>query len=226
MSDVAPLDFDVSLAAGDRAMHYQGRLEAPGTLVLFGPSGAGKTLTLRALAGLVRPRQGHIRQRGRTLFDGTVCVPPQARRVGYIPQQGCLFPHLSVAENVGFGVPRRARAERVGAILKELDLAPFATRRPASLSGGEAQRVAVARALAPQPETLLLDEPFSSLDRSARRELRVWFAAHVRHRNLAVVLVTHDEDEALELGDRVVVIDGRRTVGAGAPRDVLSAPAP
>jgi len=227
VSDTDPLalDFDVELRVGTFHARHRGRMATPGTLVLFGPSGAGKTLTLRALAGLATPTAGVIRQRGRTIFDAAVrCdVPPQARRVGYVPQQGGLFPHLTVGGNVGFGVPRAARDARVREVLDELDLTPLADRRPASLSGGEAQRVAVARALAPSPDTLLLDEPFGALDRPTRAELGRWFREHVRRRNLVVVLVTHDVDEARSLGDRVIVIEGGRTVAEGEPDAVLPA---
>jgi molybdate transport system ATP-binding protein len=225
MSADAPpaLEFDVVLRAGGREWHHIGRMDRPGTLVLFGASGAGKTLTLRALAGLTRPASGHIRCGARTLFDEAagVVVPPQARRVGYVPQHTGLFPYLTVRGNVGFGVPRGGRAARIAAILGELDLDALADRDPASLSGGEQQRVAIARALAPAPDLLLLDEPFSSLDRAARHDLREWFGAHVRARALVVVLVTHDPDEARALGDRLVLVDDGATVAEGVPEDVL-----
>ena len=222
--DAAPaLEFDVVLRAGGRSWHHTGRMDRPGTLVLFGASGAGKTLTLRALAGLTQPAAGHVRCAGRTLFDAAanVAMPPQDRRVGYVPQQTGLFPYLTVRGNVGFGVPRRARAARVEALLGELDLAALGDRAPSSLSGGEQQRVAIARALAPGPQLLLLDEPFSALDRAARYELRAWFAAHVRAQALVVVLVTHDADEARALGDRLVLVDDGATVAEGTPADVL-----
>jgi len=208
------LQFDVVLRAGTRTLHHTGGIAAPGTLVLFGASGAGKTLTLRALAGLRRPEAGRIQCGTRTLFDADagVMVPPQARRVGYVPQQAALFPYLTVRGNVGFGVPRATRAARVESLLEDLDLTRLGDRDPASLSGGEQQRVAIARALATAPELLLLDEPFSSLDRPARLELRTWFAAHVRAQALVVVLVTHDADEARALGDRMVVVEDGATI--------------
>jgi ABC-type sulfate/molybdate transport systems ATPase subunit len=198
-------------------------MERPGTLVLFGASGAGKTLTLRALAGLTRPTAGAIRCGERTLFDAAkgIVVRPQDRRVGYVPQHTALFPYLTVGGNVGFGVPRAERAERVAALLRELDLERLANRRPASLSGGEGQRVAVARALARRPSLLLLDEPFSALDRGARIELRTWFSEHVRVHELVVVLVTHDAEEARALGDRMVLVDDGRAIAEGSPDDVL-----
>jgi molybdate transport system ATP-binding protein len=225
VTDAAPaaLAFDVSIEAGGRTWRHAATIGRPGTLVLFGASGAGKTLTLRALAGLARPRAGRIACGRRTLFDAAagVDVRPQDRAVGYVPQHGALFPYLTVRGNVGFGVPRPERAARVAALLRELHLDALAERRPESLSGGERQRVAVARALARRPELLLLDEPFSALDRTARRELRAWFDDHVRAHELVVVLVTHDADEALALGDRLVLVDGGATIAEGRPADVL-----
>jgi molybdate transport system ATP-binding protein len=215
------LAFDVELRGGERILRSTATMPAAGTLVLFGPSGVGKTLTLRALAGLTRPVSGTIRQRGRVLYDAAsgIDVRPQERRVGYVPQHAALFPHLSVRDNVAFGVRDGRRGARVGEVLEQLGLAALGERRPASLSGGERQRVAVARALAPRPETLLLDEPFTALDRRARLELRAWFRAHVR--GLVVVVVTHDAEEAVELGDHLVLLDGDRSVGEGRPADVL-----
>jgi ABC-type sulfate/molybdate transport systems ATPase subunit len=218
------LDFDVTLATSDRRWRHTGDIDRAGTLVLFGASGAGKTLTLRALAGLTRPIAGHVRCGDRTLFDARAGIvePPRTRRIGYVPQHTGLFPYLSVRGNVGFGVARRARATRVATLLRELDLEALADRTPESLSGGERQRVAIARALAHEPALLLLDEPFSSLDRTARRELRAWFAAHVRARGLVVVLVTHDAEEACALGDRLVLVDDGATIATGRPADVLA----
>ena len=223
MTSPPALAFDVELHAGARVWRHTGRMERPGTLVLFGASGSGKTLTLRALAGLAHPAAGWIRCGATTLFDAGagIALPPQARRVGYVPQHTGLFPYLTVRGNVGFGVPRRARAGRVAALLRDLDLEALADRSPESLSGGERQRVAIARALAHEPSLLLLDEPFSSLDRSARRELRGWFAAHVRAQGLMVVLVTHDQEEARALGDWLVLVEDGATVAEGPPAGVL-----
>jgi molybdate transport system ATP-binding protein len=216
--------FDLVLRAGERTWRHAASMASAGTLVLFGPSGSGKTLTLRALAGLIRPAEGSIRCGERTLFDAArgVDVPPQARRVGYVPQHAALFPYLSVRGNVGFGVARAERAARVDHLLAALDLEALADRRPSSLSGGERQRVAIARALAPRPALLLLDEPFSALDRASRAELRAWFAAHVRAAGVVVVLVTHDRDEALALGDRLVRVEDGATIAEGEPAAVLA----
>jgi molybdate transport system ATP-binding protein len=219
----AALSFDVTLRVGERTWSHHGTMERPGTLVLFGASGVGKTLTLRALAGLTRPERGTIRCGTRILFDGAagIAVRAQDRRVGYVPQHTALFPHLSVRRNVAFGVRTPDRERRVRALLETLGIAALAERWPTALSGGERQRVAVARALAPEPALLLLDEPFSSLDRAGRLDLHTWFHAHVRAQNLVVVLVTHDTEEAIALGDYVVRLEDGRTVAEGTPADVL-----
>jgi len=223
VSDQPALFFDVELRLGDRLWRHGATMAGQGTLVLFGPSGVGKTLTLRALAGLIVPTSGTIRCGERVLFDAAAgaCVRPQERAVGYVPQHAALFPHLSVRGNVGFGVRERNRTARVDAVLADLGLAALAARAPAALSGGERQRVAVARALAPRPRLLLLDEPFSALDRPARLDLRAWFRSHVRAQGLVVVLVTHDAEEATELGDHCVLLEGGRTVREGPPALVL-----
>src|SRR5207253_3255460 len=155
---------DVEWSAGD------------GTAVLFGPSGSGKTLTLQCLAGLVRPDRGRVVVNGRTLLDTAtgVDLPPQARRLGYVFQGYALFPHLSVADNLAFGLRGRPRAERqarVREVVARLGLGGLADRYPRELSGGQQQRVALGRALAPDPELVLLDEPLSALDAPLRRQL-------------------------------------------------------
>jgi molybdate transport system ATP-binding protein len=222
------LNFDLEIRAGHHVVRPSGTMEAPGTLVLFGRSGVGKTLTLRALAGLHAPTAGTIRQRGRVLYDGEtgVTVRPQHRGMGYVPQHHLLFPHLTVRGNVAFGVRGPDRDVRVSELLARLGLTTLADRRPASLSGGERQRVAIARALAPRPETLLLDEPFSSLDREARASVRSWFREHVRELNVVVLLVTHDAAEAMEMGQRLALLEDGRTVAEGAPAAILARGAP
>ncbi len=182
-------------------------------LVLLGPSGSGKTTVLRALAGLVAPASGSIRFRGATWFDGNRSLPPQGRRVGYLVQDYALFPHLSAAENVAYGLRRRPTAEResrVAELLTMFSIAGLVDRRPAALSGGERQRVALARTLAPRPDLLLLDEPLSSLDAPARERLRDELRRCLAQTATPAVVVTHDRNEALALGDLVgVMVDGR-----------------
>jgi len=199
-------------------------------VALFGPSGAGKSLTLQCLAGLVRPDGGRIMVNGRVFDDvaGGVHLPPQARRLGYVFQGYALFPHLTVAENVGFGLRDRARAERrrrTADVCERLGLAELAHRHPRELSGGQQQRVALGRALAPDPEVLLLDEPLSALDVPLRRQLRLELATLIRDWGKAVVLVTHDLAEACQLGDRLIVYDRGRVVQAAPTSEVLHRPA-
>jgi molybdate transport system ATP-binding protein len=208
---------DVAWTAGD------------GVAVLFGPSGAGKTLTLQCLAGLLRPDAGRIVVDGRVLFDAAgVDVPPQARRVGYVFQGYALFPHLSVADNVGFGLrdrPRAERQERTARVLERLGLADLGARSPRELSGGQRQRVALGRALAIDPALLLLDEPLSALDAPLRRALRDELRAILRDWRTAAVVVTHDFTEAYRLADRIVVYDGGRVVQSAPRSELLWQPA-
>ncbi len=197
-----------------------------GLLVLFGPSGAGKSLTLQALAGLIPPARGRILVQGEALYDAErrISVPAQHRRIGYVPQLHSLFPFLDVTENVAFGLPRRERRRdnpRVLSMLEELGLARLARARPTSLSGGERQRVALARALIVEPRLLLLDEPFASIDQEGRAALRAALRAAIDRRGMPAVLVTHDADEALSLGDRLVRFERGRSTVSGAPAELL-----
>ncbi|MBI1357669.1 MAG: ATP-binding cassette domain-containing protein [Acidobacteria bacterium] len=183
--------------------------------VLFGPSGAGKTTILRALAGLERPAAGRIVWRGRPWFNATdgVWLAPQRRRVGLLFQDYALFPHLSVADNIGYGLAgldRPERRKRVAEQLALFGLEALADRKPRRLSGGERQRVALARTLAPRPELLLLDEPLSALDAPTRETLRAELRSRLLAAGIPALVVTHDRNEALLLGDRMgVLIDGR-----------------
>lgn len=198
-----------------------------GILVLFGPSGAGKTVTLGALSGALRPSSGQIVLRDRVLFDAAARthVPSARRGLGYVPQHNALFPHCSVRENVAFGLPRARRKgcdPAVEQLLEELELQSLADARPQSLSGGERQRVALARALAVEPDLLLLDEPFAAIDRVGRAQLRRLLRGVLERRRTSAVLVTHSVGEALALGDWLVRYQRGRTVASGLPRDVLS----
>ncbi len=198
--------------------------------VLFGPSGAGKTTVLRALAGLDRPEEGVIRFDGETWFDGAArrFVPPQARGIGYLFQDYALFPHLSVAANVGYGLGRlgrAARAARIEEVAARLGVEALLGRRPAELSGGQAQRVALARALAPRPRLLLLDEPLSALDEPTRLLLRGELRALLEAAAVPALVVTHDRTEALGLGDRIAVLAGGEVRQVGAVAEVFGAPA-
>lgn len=181
---------------------------------VLGPSGSGKTTLLRAVAGFVTPVAGSITLGDQLVFGPGVNVPPERRSIGLVPQEGALFPHLDVAGNIGFGLPRRTRAQRARwqTRVDELaDLVSLGNRlhvRPHELSGGMQQRVAVARALAHSPQTVLLDEPFSALDAGLRRELRLQVRDVLLRSGATVILVTHDEDEARAMADAIWSISG------------------
>jgi iron(III) transport system ATP-binding protein len=183
-----------------------------GTFVsVLGPSGSGKTTLLRVIAGFERADQGCVRLHGDVVDDETHFVEAEGRRIGYVPQDGNLFPHLSVERNVGFGLERRdRRGKRVADLLEMVGLAGFAQRYPHQLSGGQQQRVALARGLAINPELVLLDEPFSSLDTTLRASVRHDVRHILRDAGTTTILVTHDQDEALSLADSVAVMhEGR-----------------
>ncbi|MCW2608578.1 MAG: transporter ATP-binding protein [Frankiales bacterium] len=198
-----------------------------GLTAVLGPSGCGKTTLLRAVAGFVRPTAGTVTLDGVPVAGPGLAVPPQRRRVGYVPQEGALFPHLSVADNIAFGLPRAQRrsGQRVSALLDLVGLpAQVRDRAPSRLSGGQQQRVALARALAPEPALVLLDEPFSSLDAGLREETGRAVAAALRASGASGVLVTHDQGEALSLADSVAVVLDGRLVQTGSPAQVYGAP--
>ena len=206
------------------------RWEADDPVVaLFGPNGAGKTLTLQCLAGLARPDRGRIALNGRVFFDSAagVDLPPQERRLGYVFQGYALFPHLTVEENVGFGLKGRPAGERVDRarmVLERLGLAGLERRYPREQSGGQQQRVALGRALAVDPDLLLLDEPLSAVDAPLRRQLREELGRVIREWGKATVLVTHDLAEAYQLADRVVVYEDGQVLQAAPKSELLWQP--
>jgi molybdate transport system ATP-binding protein len=191
-------------------------------VALVGPSGAGKTTVLRAVAGLVRPSAGRVALGDRAWFDADagVNLPPEERAVGYLFQDYALFPHLSVAENVGFGGRRR-----VGELLERFGIAHLRAARPRELSGGERQRVALARALSRDPSVLLLDEPTAALDAQTRASVRRELAAQLRELGLPTLIVSHDFEEAAALASRVGVIVRGRILQLAGPRELVAAPA-
>ena len=198
--------------------------------VLYGHSGAGKTLTLEAIAGLLTPREGRIELHDQVVFDSAsgINVPPQRRNLGYLVQSYALFPHLTVAQNIAYGIGHLSRAERrarVEEIAGMFGLQDLLDRRPARISGGQAQRVALARALVRQPRVLLLDEPFAAVDSSIRRTLRRELRQLAQRLDLSVVMVTHDLTEAYNVGDRLAVIDHGRVLQAGPRDEVFHRPA-
>jgi len=198
-----------------------------GITILFGPSGCGKTTVLRVLSGLDRPESGAIILDGANWVrpDRTRPVEARHRRVGQVFQEPALFPHLTVAQNVGYGLrgwPARARDERVLELLERVGVGELARRRPGALSGGQKQRVALARALAPRPRLLLLDEPFAALDRPSAEQLRRELRAMLKAEAMPALLVTHHRGDALSLGDRLLRMDQGRIVQDGLPEEVLT----
>jgi iron(III) transport system ATP-binding protein len=200
-------------------------LEVPaGSLTaILGASGSGKTTLLRLIAGFARLDAGTITIGGRTLDDGHTVLRPQHRGVGYVPQDGALFPHLTVTANIAFGLARAERG-RAHELLDLIGLSDLARRYPHQLSGGQQQRVALARALAIRPAVVLLDEPFSSLDASLRVELRQDVARILRESSTTALLVTHDQDEALSLADLVAVLRDGSIAQCATPQELYAKP--
>jgi iron(III) transport system ATP-binding protein len=225
LSEVVHAFGEVKAVAGVDLVVPEGSFTA-----VLGPSGCGKTTLLRLVAGFLTPQSGTIRFDDRLVAGPGTAVPPQHRRVGYVPQEGALFPHLDVAGNIGFGLPRQQRSsatgrERVAAMLDLVELPQeYAARSPHELSGGQQQRVALARALAPGPSVVLLDEPFSSLDASLRTTTGRAVAHALRATGTTAVMVTHDQDEALSLADQVAVMRQGHVIQTDAPRDLYRAP--
>lgn len=193
---------------------------------VLGPSGCGKTTLLRVVAGFHHASGGRVALGETTVVGQGVHVQPERRRVGVVPQEGALFPHLSVGANVGFGLTRQGRRSgRVDELLELVGLAGYAGRMPHELSGGQQQRVALARALAPEPELVLLDEPFSALDAGLRAEVRADVRAALRATGATAVLVTHDQEEALGVSDVVAVMRDGVIAQVGTAQQVYAEPA-
>jgi iron(III) transport system ATP-binding protein len=190
---------------------------------ILGPSGSGKTTLLRILAGFDRMDAGSVVIGGQVMEDGRRFVRAQRRGIGYVPQEGALFPHLTVADNVGFGMPRRERKE-IAHLVELVGLEGLERRYPHQLSGGQQQRVALARALAIKPKVVLLDEPFSSLDASLRDGVRRDVAHILAEANATTILVTHDQDEALGLADQIAVLVEGSIVAIDDPRSLYGDP--
>lgn len=202
---------------------------------ILGASGCGKTTLLRVIGGFERADSGEIHLGDYVLAANNHHVPPERRGIGVVPQEGALFPHLSVAQNVGFGLrhswrnalsarARRQHADRIDEMLEMVGLRTYGQRRPDELSGGQQQRVALARALAPDPKVLLLDEPFSALDAGLRAELREEVRALLQRLGTTTVLVTHDQEEALSLADHVAIMRDGKVVQANSPQELYTSP--
>lgn len=194
---------------------------------LLGPSGCGKSTTLRMIAGVDTPDTGHIRIDGAEVCGPGLSLPPEARGVGLMFQDFALFPHLTVAQNVAFGLrgDREAKSRRVGELLERVNLSGYGAKHPHELSGGEQQRVALARALAPRPRIMLMDEPFSGLDNRLRDGIRDTTLEVLKEEGAAVLLVTHEPDEALRMADEIALMRGGRIVQCGSPYNIYNSPA-
>jgi iron(III) transport system ATP-binding protein len=216
----------VSKSFGDVAAVRNAHLEvASGEIVaLLGPSGCGKTTLLRLLAGFEEPDEGQISLNGQTVASAATSVAPEERHVGMVFQDYALFPHLTMSENVGYGIPRSERELRVPAVLAVVGLCGLGERYPNELSGGQQQRVALARALAPGPKVILLDEPWSNIDPLLRTSMRDELARVLRSIGVTVVLVTHDREEAFSLADRIALMHDGEIVQSGVPEDLYHTP--
>ncbi|MCP1495846.1 iron(III) transport system ATP-binding protein [Pseudomonas migulae] len=195
--------------------------------VIVGPSGSGKSTLLRMIAGFELPDSGRLTLNGQTLVDPTHEVPAHQRQIGYVPQDGALFPHMTVAANIGFGLSIRGheKRERIAQLMDSVALeANMADRWPHELSGGQQQRVALARALAQQPRLMLLDEPFSALDTGLRVAMRKLVARLLQDAGVTTILVTHDQSEALSFADQLAVMREGRLVQSGHPLDLYRYP--
>jgi iron(III) transport system ATP-binding protein len=187
-------------------------------VTLLGPSGTGKSTMLRMIAGFDHPDSGTIEIRGRSVVGPDVFVPPERRRVGVVLQDYSLFPHLDVARNVGYGLPKGPdRPRRVEEILEVVGLAGLGSRYPHELSGGQQQRVALARAMAPEPDVIILDEPFSNLDDTLRVRVRAEILGIIRGAGTTAIFITHDQEEALSISDLVAVMNKGRIVQMATP---------
>jgi len=231
---LAPAGIDIRLfkrlSSGERSFELNVSFSIkPGITILFGASGAGKTTLLECIAGLITPDEGRIAFAGKTIFDvqEKIDLPPQKRRIGYVFQDLALFPHLSVLENIQYGIrdlQGKEREKSAHAIAESFRISKLLSHKPAQISGGERQRVALARALAIDPRVLLLDEPLTALDVPAKSAIMEDLRAWNEMRKIPVLYVTHNRDEVFALGGQVVVLDQGRNIAQGTPHAVMTIP--
>lgn len=198
------VDIQKKLSHFDLSVHFSAKNEI---IVLFGPSGSGKTTILNCIAGLTHPDAGKIRLNDKTFFDGKSLIPIQKRKIGYLFQDYALFPHMTVWKNIAYGMKQEAFAKN---FMKELKIEHLADKYPSEISGGEKQRVAIVRALATEPDALLLDEPFSALDDDTRSKSHEELLRIHKSWRIPIILVTHHREEAKKLGDRILYIRSGR----------------
>ena len=220
------LELDVTQQLGDLSLSVQATLPAQGITAIFGLSGAGKTSLINLIGGLTRPENGHIRLNGRTLVDtaNNQWLPPEKRRIGYVFQDARLFPHYRVRGNLTYGMPAAQRGQ-FDAVVALLGIEPLLARYPATLSGGEKQRVAIGRALLTGPEMLLMDEPLASLDLPRKRELMPYLERLARDVKLPILYVTHSMDELLRLAQNVLMLDQGQVRAVGPLEEVWTSSA-
>ena len=220
------IDHIVKDFAGRRVVDDISLSVMPGQVTcLLGPSGCGKSTTLRIIAGVETVDSGTIKVDGTLVCDGTSQLPPEQRGIGLMFQDFALFPHLTVGQNVAFGLKRQESAARVQSLLQKVGMARYIDDYPHQLSGGEQQRVALARALAPRPRIMLMDEPFSGLDDRLRDDIRDETLAVLKSEGTAVLLVTHEPAEAMRMADEIALMRNGRIVQRGAPYNIYNAPA-
>jgi len=220
------LELDLTVKQGTLTLEVE--VECEGVTAVMGPNGAGKTTLLRACIGAITPERGSIVLGGRTLLDRNTNLPPEDRHIAYVPQGLGLFPHMSALENVVFARRRGSSAQKraeAGRLLEELEMSHLAERFPRELSGGEQQKVALARAMAADPELLLLDEPLSALDPTAKPRMRRFLAIWLSETGLPALLVTHDPADAVEFADDLLVLEDGRVSQRGTLDDVAVRPA-
>jgi iron(III) transport system ATP-binding protein len=200
-------------------------LEQQQLLAVLGPSGSGKSTLLKTIAGFLTPSAGWITLEEKIVAGTDSFVPPEKRNIGLVPQEGSLFPHLDVSANIGFGIKRDPRRkQRVGELLKIIDMVDYAHARPQELSGGQQQRVALARALASKPKLILLDEPFTALDTSLRAQLREDIRSILDLTSTTAIMVTHDQEEALATADQLAIMQDGKLIAFGTPHALYNSP--
>jgi len=214
--------YGVLEAVSDFSLH----LEEHEFLSILGPSGCGKSTLLRLIAGLEVPSKGQVLLEKREISGEKIILPPERRKFGMIFQDFALFPHLSIEKNIAYGVSgsRSEKQKRVVELLKLVSLQHLASKMPHQISGGEQQRIAVARALAPRPRLILMDEPFSNLDYQLRLQLRREIKGILKHEGVATILVTHDQVEAITFSERVLLMHKGKLVQAGTPEEIYQQP--
>lgn len=223
-TEIQGLSFRYKNSLVDNVQDFNLRIERGEVTCILGESGSGKSTVLRLIAGLEFPLKGRMFIEGKILFDEQEFVLPEKRGIGMVFQDYALFPHMTVAENIQFGLKnlsQREKAERIREMLELVHLQDYAKRYPYELSGGQQQRVAIARAVAPKPSILLLDEPFSNLDAHLRHSIREELSRILQETRMTSIFVTHDREDAKNIADQVVILEKGKTIGAGKTEEVL-----